>query len=254
MATPFYTEPMKWLEKRAASNATAIITDSIASAEDIERFLKFPPEATDVVYLAGTPPETRPARVERERDLFLAVGNRLPHKNFAGLVRAIGRIPKEQRPHLVVTGSRGDDPLRAIVDELDLSDSVDLKSWVSDEELDWLYAHTTALMVANFCDGFGLPIIEAQLMGTPVLLSDIPVYHEVAGEGAGFFDTTDPDAIAAAMLHAVANPEWLATLVDKGFVNAAPFTWRRTAKQTLAVLERSLRHPERAKRAARSKR
>lgn len=247
MATPFYTKPMQWLEKRAASNATAIITDSHDAAADVMKYLKFPADRTEVVYLAARPPEHRPEQVERERGLFLAVGNRLPHKNFAGLVRAMARIPLDRRPKLVVTGSRGDDPLRAIVEELDLADSVDLRGWVSDEELDWLYQHATALMVANFCDGFGLPVLEAQQLGTPVLLSDIEVYHEVAGDSVGYFDTTDPDAIAAAMLHAVDNPEWLKGLIPLGYSHAAEFTWQKTAEQTLAVLERALADPTRAK-------
>lgn len=247
MATPSYTKPMQWLEQRAASNASAIITDSNASADDVELYLRFPRDRINVVYLAATPPLTRPSAVERERDLLLAVGNRLPHKNFAGLVRAMAHIPAGSRPRLVITGSRGDDPLRPLVEELELGEWVDLRSWVSDEELDWLYSHATALMIANFCDGFGLPIIEAMLLGLPVLLSDIPVYHEVAGDAAGFFDPTDPNAIAEAMRNAVDNPKWLESLVDRGFDHASTFTWRRTAEQTLAILERSLSDPSRAK-------
>lgn len=247
MATPSYTRPMQWLEKRGASNATAIITDSHDAAADVERYLTFPKDRIEVVYLAARPPEQQPEQVERERALFLAVGNRLPHKNFAGLVRAIGRIPAHRRPTLVVTGSRGNDPLRQIVEELDLGASVDLRSWVSDEELAWLYQHATALVIANFCDGFGLPVLEAQQLGTPVLLSDIEVYHEVAGDSVGYFDTTDPEAIASTMLRAVDSPNWLKELTLKGYLHAADFTWRRTAEQTLIVLEQALVEPSRAK-------
>lgn len=247
MATPLYTEPVKWMEKRAASNATLIITDSIASSEDIQHYLKFPEDRIEVIYLASTPPAIEPKSIVREKDLFLAVGNRLPHKNFAGLVRAMAHIPAERRPRLVITGSRGDDPLRPIVEELNLADSVDLRSWVSDDELQWLYSHATALLVANFCDGFGLPILEAMHLGLPVLLSDIPVYHEVAGGAAGFFDTTDPDSIAQTMLHASEHPEWLAELSAKGQAHTARFTWRKTAEQTLAAFDRALADPARAR-------
>ncbi len=244
MATPRYTEPMKWLEKRAASNATLILTDSVASAEDIERYLRFPRDRIEVVQLAGTPPASVPDEpVTRERDLLLAVGNRLPHKNFAGLVRAMATIPKDIRPRLVITGSRGDDPLRPIVEEHDLGDSVTLKSWVSEAELEWLYSHATALMVPNFCDGFCLPALEAMLVGLPVLMSDIPVYHEVGGDAVGYFDPAKPEAIAAIMLRAAADPEWLARLSEKGLAQTAKFTWRRTADETLAQFDRALALP-----------
>lgn len=249
MATPFYTEPVKWMEKRAASNATLILTDSVASAEDIEHYLDFPSDRIEVVQLAGTPPASVPSEpAQRETDLLLAVGNRLPHKNFASLVRAMGRIAPEQRPRLVITGSRGDDPLRPIVEELGLADSVDLRSWVSNEELEWLYVHASALMVPNYCDGFCLPALEAMLVGLPVLMSDIPVYHEVGGDTVGYFDPTSLDSIADTMLRATANPAWLAELSIAGGQRTALFTWRRTANETLSAFARAISEPTRAKR------
>jgi len=245
MATPLYTEPVKWMEKRAARNATEIITISEASADDIVHYLGFPRDRLPVIH-HGAPEQSHPSGT-REQGLLLAVGNRLPHKNFAGIVRAMARIPAHRRPRLVITGSRGDDPLRPIVDELDLGDSVELRSWISDDELTWLYEHASALLIANFCDGFGLPIVEAQASGLPVLLSDIPVYHEVAGEGAGFFDTTDPDSIAAAMLRAATDPEWLRGLAENGRRNAERFSWEKTARETLAVFDRAITAAGRAK-------
>lgn len=248
MATPHYTEPMKWLEKRAASNATLIVTDSVASAEDIELYLKFPREAIVVVPLAGTAPFDPPAQYPvRERDLLLAVGNRLPHKNFAGLIRAMALIPPAHRPRLVITGSRGDDPLRPLVEQLGVGDSVELKGWVDQDELEWLYLHASALMVPNYCDGFCLPALDAMLVGLPVLMSDIPVYHEVDGDAVGFFDTTSDQAIADVMLKAVAEPDWLAELSRRGHQRTALYSWKRTADETLAAFDRALRDPAPAK-------
>lgn len=247
MATPLYTKPVQWMERRAAGNASFIITDSIASAEDIETYLRFPRERTPVVYLAGTPRPTAAAAQEREKDLLLVVGNRLPHKNMAGVVRAMARIPIDQRPRLVVTGSRGDDPLAPIVDELGLHDHVDLRSWVSDDELDWLYGYATALIVANFCDGFGLPSLDAMLVGLPVLLSDIPVYHEINGDAAGYFDPLDLESMAATMLRATTDHAWTASLAEKGYAQAAQYSWRRVASETHAVFEQALADPRRAR-------
>lgn len=253
MATPFYTRPMRWIEKRAASNATLILTDSVASADDIEHYLKFPRAAIDVVQLAGTPPVVLSGtdRPTRERGLLLAVGNRLPHKNFAGLVRAMATIPPADRPRLVITGSRGDDPLRPLVERLGVGDAVELKGWVDQSELEWLYGHASALMVPNYCDGFCLPALEAMLVGLPVLMSDIPVYHEVGGDAVGYFEPTDDHSIAAAMLKAAAEPAWLDELSRRGTERASMFTWNRTARETLAAFDRALAHPARAQARAR---
>ncbi len=248
MATPFFTEPVKWMERRLAGNATRIITDSEASSLDIQKYLDFPREAIDVIFLAGTAPTTAPETgIQREPDLFLAMGTRSPHKNFEGLVRAIAEIPVEQRPRLVITGSRGDDPLRPLVEKLGVSQWVDLRSWVPKDELDWLYAHATALMIASFADGFGLPILDAMHVGLPVLASSIPPYREVAGDAAGFFDPTDPGDIARVMLKAVNDPQWLGELVVLGRANTSKYTWRKTAELTLESFGRALEGPLHAK-------
>jgi glycosyltransferase involved in cell wall biosynthesis len=248
MATPLYTKPFQWMQKRISNHASRILTDSVASAEDIEKYLDFPADRIEVVQLAGTMPTEVPLEpVERQRGLLLMVGNRLPHKNFIGLVRAMGRIPAAERPKLVITGSRGDDPLRPIVDELDLGDSIELKGWVTDEELAWLYNNASALLVPNFCDGFCLPALEAMLVGLPVLMSDIPVYHEVGGDAVGYFEPTDLDSIAAAMIKAKDHPEWLAELSKLGYDRTALFTWNRTAVETLAAFDRTLADPSGAK-------
>jgi glycosyltransferase involved in cell wall biosynthesis len=247
MATPFYTLPMQWLEKRAASNATMIITDSVVSSHDIQKYLKFPEDRIVVTPLGATPPQSiiEPAKT-RQRDLMLAVGVRLPHKNFEGVVRALARIPESDRPRLVVTGSRNDDPLRPVVDELGLGEWVDLKGWVTNDELDWLYANASALIVSNFVDGYCLPALEAMIMGLPVLMSDIPVYHEVGGDAVGYFDPTDPDSIAAIILKASKEPEWLASLATRARIHVKAYTWNRCAIQTLDVFDRSLSNPTRA--------
>ncbi|MDM4762957.1 glycosyltransferase family 1 protein [Galbitalea sp. SE-J8] len=241
MAVPFYTKPVQWLEKRMAPNAALILTDSVASKEDIELFLGQPADRIRVVPLAGTPPFSAPAEPPaREPGLLLAVGNRLPHKNFEGIVRALALIPESSRPRLIVTGSRGDDPIRPVVDELELNDWVELKSWVDDDELEWLYLHATALIDACFVNGFCLPALEAMLVGLPVLMSDIPVYHEVGGDAVGYFDPTDHRSMAATMTRAVSDPAWVAELSRRGREQAARFSWAKVADETLQAFDDAL--------------
>lgn len=244
MVKQSYNRPVQWMNKRAAGNAARIITDSVASSEDIQRYLRYPEGRIDVIPLAGTPPEsasTTPApAVERRRDLFLAVGNRIPHKNWVSLVRALPLIPEAKRPQLVVTGSRGDDPLRPVVEELGLEQWVDLKSWIPEDELAWLYANATAIMVPSFHDGFCLPALEAMHVGLPVLSSSIPVYREVCGEAAGYFDPKDLQSIADSMMKASAEPEWLKDLAQRGYARTALFTWEKTAAATLESFARAL--------------
>lgn len=241
MATPLYTEPVKWMEKLASRNATRILTDSESSAAEIRKHLKFDPERLDVIPLAGTARPGVPTGSEGRRpDLILALGNRLPHKNFAGLVRAMALVEESVRPTLVVTGSRGDDPLVPVVKELGLESWVDLRSWVSAEELEGLFASATAMAMPSFCDGFCLPALEAMLVGLPVMLSDIPVYREVGGDAALYFEPTDPDSIAAAITRIATEPELTARLAADGYAQAARFSWEQVAHQTLTAFRRAL--------------
>lgn len=236
MATPMYTKPVQWMERRAASNAARILTDSEVSKGEIVTFLGFPADKVHVVALGATPPtNVLDASVGRERDLFLATGQRLKHKNFEGLVRAIAHIPAADRPRLVITGSFHCDPLIPLVEELGVAEWVDLRGWIEQSELEWLTQHATALMVPGFHDGFSLPMLEAWHVGLPVLASDAAVFMEVGGDAVGRFEPQNPASIAAAMLRAMAEPTWLEDLAARGYDRVKDYTWERTARETLAV-------------------
>jgi alpha-1,3-rhamnosyl/mannosyltransferase len=246
MSTPLYTEPVKWMEKRAARNSSRILTDSESSAREILKYLKVDPARLEVVPLAGTvtgPLASHPAK--RRGDLLIAVGNRRPHKNFEGLVRAMALVDESVRPNLVVTGSRGDDPLLPVVKELGLERWVDLRSWVSAEELDELYATASALVMPSFEDGFCLPALEAMLVGLPVMLSGIAVYREVGGDAAVYFDPTDVHSIADAITRVVSSETLRKRLAKDGYTQTARFTWAKVAQDTLEGFRVALANPRR---------
>jgi glycosyltransferase involved in cell wall biosynthesis len=241
MSTGIYTRPVRWMEEKAAKNATRILTISEQSRSDIRRFLHVPADRIDMVPLAGTS-SGRGARSTQPRSetLILATGNRRPHKNWEGLVRALALVDPTIRPRLVVTGSHGDDPLAPVVAELGLEDWVELKGWVSSEELAELYGRTTVMAMPSFCDGFCLPALEAMVEGIPVMLSDIPVYREVGGDAALYFDPTSLRSIADAITTVATDPDLLVALADKGHAQAAKFSWKRTAEGTIASFDAAL--------------
>lgn len=243
MSTPFYTGPVKWMERRAANNATRVMTISQVSADEIKRYLKVPAERLDLVPLAGTPTAPIAAATRPEHPYILATGNRRPHKNWPSLIRALPLIDETIRPRVVVTGSRGEDPLLVVVEEVGMTDWVELKSWVTDEEMAELYAGASAMAMPSFCDGFSLPALEAMMMGIPVMLSDIPVYREVAGDAALYFDPTDLQSIADSMVEVVTNPERMQELVAAGHEQSAKYSWDRVARRTADVFRAALSDP-----------
>ena len=234
-----YSRILRTMIRAAARGARRILTVSRASSDDIVTYLGVPRERVVVTPLAGS----APAVVEpppRRDDRLLAVGNRMPHKGFEILLEALARIDAEHRPALVITGSHGEDPLVPVVERLRLADHVDLRGWLSRDELDVLYAESTALVFPTRFEGFGLPPLEAMARGCPVIVSDIPVMHEVAGDAAVYVDPTDPDAIARAIRSLLDAPAERERMSRAGLARAAEFSWDATAAATREVLLQAL--------------
>ena len=97
---------------------------------------------------------------------------------------------------------------------------------ISDEYLEKVYAASTCLIAASYGEGFGLPLIEAAQRKLPIIARDIPVFREVAGEHAYYFDSRDPQGLA----HAI--EQWL-RLYEKGTYpksdNMPWLTWKESA-------------------------
>lgn len=241
MSTPPYTEPVKLIERLTARNATRVLTISEESRQAIIRYLKVPAERIDLVPLAGSSvPGADRSRASENGPMVLATGNRRPHKNWPSLIRALPLVDPALRPKVIVTGSHGDDPLRAVVEETGMADWVELKSWVDDDEMRELYSTATVLAMPSFADGFSLPALEAMMAGLPVMISDLPVYREVVGDVALFTDPYDLASIAAAMTTAATRPDILEDLTARGYERAALFSWERAARGTLESFEKAL--------------
>jgi glycosyltransferase involved in cell wall biosynthesis len=142
---------------------------------------------------------------------------------------------------LVITGAGpGDDPLTPVVEECGLVDWVDLRGWVDAAELADLRSRARALAFPTLAEGFGLPVLEAMVIGLPVIASDLPVLREVGGDAAVWFDPRDPASIAAALRTVATDPEAMLRASQAGLAQAAGFSWRRVAEETLDVFRAAL--------------
>lgn len=242
MSTPLYTAPVKWMERVAARNATRVITISPESADEIAKYLHVDRGRLDVIPLAGsTPTGVDRTRAGTEGPMILAMGNRRPHKNWEALIRAVALLDPADRPRIVITGGRGDDPLAPLVSQLGVEADVELRGWVSDDEVRDLYSTATALAIPSYAEGFSLPALEAMAAGIPVLLSDIRVHRFVGGDAPLYFAPDDHEALSV-LIHAIStNADLHEKSATAGPQRAAQFTWDRTAAQTRESFERALR-------------
>lgn len=241
MKTKILTGPVKAMERVGVRNATRVITISDYSRRAIEKYLGYPSERIDLIPLAGRDLSTASsATSRRERDLFIAIGQRSPYKDFEGLVLAWAEIPEKFRPRLIITGSHGADPLVPLVDKLGLRRWIDLRSWVSEEDLDTLFSTATALIDPTIASGFSMPAVEAMGRGIPVLLTDAPVYREVGADAAAYFAPHSPGSLASLVTSLGSNPAALKKMSAAGRKRAASFSWKRVARETATSFTKAL--------------
>lgn len=239
MQTKLFTEPVKWMERRGAANAARLITISKTSSKAISRYLHFPDDRVDVIPLAARA-VLGGSDAPRARDLYLAIGQRSPYKDFPTIIRAWAAIAPEYRPRLVVTGSFGDDPLVPLVRELGLEQWIDLRSWVSTEELGELFGTATALIDSTLAAGFSLPTLEAMTIGLPVILADTEIFLEVGGDAASYFVAGSATDLARAVQELSGDDVKLADLARRGRLRASEFSWEKVATQTLRSFHQAL--------------
>lgn len=161
------------------------------------------------------------------------MGSFMPYKNVATLVRAMSELPGH-RLHLL---SRVPSAERSRLEALAPPGSLVFHDGVSEAEYAELLEGATALVHASLDEGFGIPLVEAMSVGTPVVVSDIPIFREIGGEAGVYVDPHDPTAFAAAVRR-VAEPEEWRRRSTAALVQARLFDWDKSAAVLYEVMRR----------------
>lgn len=199
---------------------------------------------------------TSPERVLAVRDrlgldgdaYLLYPANFWPHKNHRMLLTAFGMLAagRLEPLRLVLTGA--DTGLRRelgqAVTALGLEGRVVFAGYVSDDDLSALLTGARALVFPSLFEGFGMPLIEAMAVGTPIVCSDVTSLPEVGGEAALYFDPRRPDSIVDALTRLFDEPGLAGQLVEKGRERLGVFGGPEDmARKYLAVFEEVLARP-----------
>lgn len=102
-------------------------------------------------------------------------------------------------------------------------------------EMPGLFAAASALIFPSFCEGFGLPLVEAMAVGTPVLASDIPVFREVGANVPLYFDPNNPQQLQKLLDRLMSSADLQVEMEDSGRERAKMFTWKRCCEATLGA-------------------
>ncbi|PZP32064.1 MAG: glycosyl transferase [Roseateles depolymerans] len=175
---------------------------------------------------------------------FLTIGSPAPNKNLQRAIAGFQQLGLADE-HLVIVGR-----LDRAVFGAGLAEpppQVLTPGRLSDAEVAGLLAQARALVFPSLYEGFGIPPLEAMLYGCPVLASDIPVVREVCGPAALLFDPWQPAAIAAAMRRAIAEPDLLRQLSERGSAQLQRYSWQHSARLLLEALRQMTPAPEPAR-------
>lgn len=237
----------------AARRADLVIAVSAAAAEEIAERTPIPADRLRVVpngvdHRVAGPAEVADALARHrlaDAPYLLWVGTLEPRKNVGALVAAVARLvgQRPDLPHrLVLAGPTGwlEDGLVARADRAVLGDRLRLVGRVPDEDLRALYAGSDLFCLPSRHEGFGLPVLEAMVQGTPVVCADVPGLREVAGGAARLVAPTDVDGWAAAIADLIDRPAEAAALAAAGTARAGEFSWERTVSATRAVYAEAL--------------
>lgn len=167
-------------------------------------------------------------------DHLVYMGSFMPYKNVETLIRAVGMLP-ERTLHLLsrISDTRRRE-LEALIDPS--GGRVVFHGGVTDAEYAALLADRAVLVSASLDEGYGLPVAEAIELGVPAVITDMPIFREVAGDGARYAPGTDAAAFAAAV-RALDDPAVLAEVVAAGGAHIARFSWTRSAGILLDAVE-----------------
>ncbi|MCF3140353.1 glycosyltransferase family 4 protein [Paenarthrobacter sp. AR 02] len=164
---------------------------------------------------------------------LLYMGSFMPYKNVETMIRGMAGLP-DFTLHLLsrITPERKAE-LEAMVPQ---GAKVEFHNGVTDAQYDELLVRATALISLSRAEGYGLPLVEAMALGTPVIASDIPIFREVGGDAVSYVNPDSASEFAAAVTALAEDSLWQERSV-RSVERAAEFNWDESARQLLAAAE-----------------
>jgi glycosyltransferase involved in cell wall biosynthesis len=224
-----------------------ILPISNCTKNDLINLLKINPDKVQTVYLGinrgNHSRENKISDPTREK-YILYVGGFDPRKNMTNSILAFKRLTKKYpypnlKFYIVCDCDQiTKDHFLAHIKDQSLLDKIVLTGYVSDRELNILYHNTELLFFPSLYEGFGLPIIEAMAAGTPVAASNRSSIPELVGDAGLLFDPEDIDDMALKLHWILSDTELKERLIFKGLQNSKKFSWEKTAKKYLEIIER----------------
>lgn len=217
-----------WRLKASVKISDGVLTDSVASKQEIIRWTKGNADKIHVVY-----PGQNRIRYESDgtafgqSDYICAITSQLPHKNAKGIIESYVKYCE-----------RSEDPLSLVVIGLENTDEYTMPEEVreritcykylkEDADMYDLIRHSRIFLFLSYIEGFGFPPLEAMQLGVPVVCSNVSSVPEVVDDAAVLVDPYDTEHVAEELVRLETDRELCRQYIAKGYGNTERFLWER---------------------------
>lgn len=238
--------------KNSCQWAQKIITVSDNTAKDLKKLYHIPQEKITRIYEGvNENAELQMLNAELKENILkkynvttntylLFIGRIEERKNIVNVVKAFSILKeKYQIPHKLVLAGKGGHGYERIEQEIsqsDYKDDIVLPGFVSDEEKWILLENASVFLFPTLYEGFGLPILEAQSVGVPVVTADNSSLSEIGGASVLFAEEYDPADIAQKVNMLISDDNLRRAIIEKGHHNLTRFDWQKCANEIADVL------------------
>lgn len=245
---------LKTLIPLSLKRADKILGVSKFTRDEIIKYYKIDPTKVDFIYNAVSEDFTNQdiseekKKVVREKyrlpeKFVLYIGTLQPRKNLPTLIESFAFLKHIDGFKLVVAGGRGhnyDRTIDTVMKRDDLIHKVIFPGFIDEEDKAAVMAAAEIFCFPSLYEGFGIPILEAMSVGTPVVASDIAPHHEIADEAALFFNPDMAGELAEKLDSLMKNSVYRDNLKIKGLERCKRFSWSESAEKILDIFENSM--------------
>jgi len=219
-----------------AQHAKKIIAVSLATKNDIIEMFGIDGNKIEVIYHGSSLNEqmAKKTNIPIPEHFILHVGTRSGHKNFNAFISAVAPVLKKHHDLYLICVCKKDfnTQEKMIINELGINKKVISLSKINDNNLAYLYGKAKTFVFPSLAEGFGIPVLEAWALNTPVILSDIPCFREVAEEAGYYFDPHSQESMTNKIEEIVNNSDLRRDLILKGKSRLRLFSWEKSIEQT----------------------
>lgn len=254
----FYPQFIKWsdlfflklLIPISLRRADKIIGVSKFTHDEIIKYYKIDPRKADWIHNAvsddfmkqdasGEKIKAVKEKYNLPEKFILYLGTLQPRKNIVALMEAYNLARNKIKSlNLVIAGGKGhnfDKNIEKFIKKYKLEKNVIMPGFIDEGDKAALMKSAQIFVFPSFYEGFGIPVLEAMSVGTPVIASDIPPHREIAGKAVLFFNPNIPGELSQKISEIMSSSVLRENLAAEGLKQAENFSWKGAVEKLIAI-------------------